>query len=488
MSDRRATETAQSAIRRRLEHAIESVGAVVYAGDVSATASLDAGVPATFVSETVRELFGYEPADCLHNPDWWMDHVHPDDRAGVRRTMERLAVRNSVEHEYRVRRADGAYVWIRDYVRLVRDDAGRPRELVGVWYDVSDEIAVRSVMREREANHRSLFDTVPDAILVFDATDHHFVDVNEAACAMYGYTRADFLRLSLWEVTAEPEDTRRTLEETTPQSPMRILHRFHRRKDGSRFPVEVMGSVLRFGGRKAYCGIVRDVSENERIKERLRASEERLRRLAERQERVREDELRSVARRVHDEIGQLLTAVKLELRQIQTDMADESHELRTRLVGAIANLDVGVEVARRICRQLRPGVLEELGLVMALETELDEFVVRAGMQGEASLPPLRHEPSREAATALFRCFQELLTNVARHAEASLLRVALWEESEGTFLDVEDDGVGITVAQTESPSALGITGVRERMHSLGGTVQFSRGLLGGARVRLFLPTE
>lgn len=219
----------------------------------------------------------------------------------------------------------------------------------------------------------------------------------------------------------------------------------------------------------------------------LRRSERQLRALTARLQRTREEERTAVAREIHDELGQRLTSLKLDIGWLQRRTGDpgarDAVEARLREMGAL--VDATLQTVRNLATQLRPGVLDHLGLEAALEWQARDFGVRTGVETHIELPQAPLPLDGEQATALFRCFQELLTNVARHAGATRVRARLWREGGELLLRVEDDGRGITPEEAEGTGSLGLLGLRERAALLGGTLEFEpvpgRGTV--ARVRL-----
>lgn len=217
-------------------------------------------------------------------------------------------------------------------------------------------------------------------------------------------------------------------------------------------------------------------------------SRDRLRRLATRMTRVLENERTSIARRVHDELGQLLTLAKLDAVWLGEKLGPHDEEVESRGRELLECLDKGVAVARRIARQLRPGALDELGLRTALETELDDFAKRSGIPCRFEAEPDFAAPGDPVDIALFRVFQEALTNVTRHAHARKVDVQFWESDGKLHLSIHDDGVGISKEQMAEPSSLGIIGMQERIQAIGGKLRIEGSPRKGTRVEIDVPLE
>jgi PAS domain S-box-containing protein len=222
----------------------------------------------------------------------------------------------------------------------------------------------------------------------------------------------------------------------------------------------------------------------------LSESRRQLRALATRLEEVREEEKTRIARDLHDELGQLLTGLTMDLRWVERRLGDlpsaePVNALLDRVVGATELADQTAAAVQRIAAELRPGALDRLGLVPALRQEARVFQSRTGIACEARLDEGMAEPSPEVATTLYRICQEAMTNVSRHAGASRVVVTLSCEPSVVVLTVEDDGRGLEATEP-APGSLGLLGMEERASRLGGSVRFSRAGAGGTQVTAWVP--
>jgi signal transduction histidine kinase len=212
-----------------------------------------------------------------------------------------------------------------------------------------------------------------------------------------------------------------------------------------------------------------ELAEREMTEQRLRASEEQLRALAAHLQSVREEERIHIAREIHDELGQALTGLKFDINTLarNTNPADPQ-AVSAATAHLCQQIDRIINSVRRIASGLRPEVLDEMGLAAAVEWQAREFSRRTGIRCVVDISPGFTDPDKERSTALFRIFQELLTNVARHAHATKVAVALSDAGPLT-LKVEDNGRGIQDQEFESPKSLGFLGLRERVLAFGGSI-------------------
>ena len=232
--------------------------------------------------------------------------------------------------------------------------------------------------------------------------------------------------------------------------------------------------------------LTREIAERRRAEEHLRNSEENLRALAGRLQSVREQESTRIAREIHDELGQALTGLKMDLTWVAKRLAPEQKALAAKTESMFDLIDRTIQSVRKIATRLRPEVLDELGLGPAIEWQAREFQKRSGIRCKLTLPPPGLQLDRERATAAFRIFQELLTNVARHANATRIDVAMRVDNGVLVLEVEDNGKGIDDSATFSSKSLGILGMRERALPFGGEVQIESAREGGAWVKVSIP--
>jgi PAS domain S-box-containing protein len=235
---------------------------------------------------------------------------------------------------------------------------------------------------------------------------------------------------------------------------------------------------------------LRDCTERYRFEQQLRESERQLRLLAAHIEDAREQERTRIARDIHDNLGQMLSVLKLDLAGLPLQHRFENPASQEAFEGEVAamlgRVDSTIDTVRRISAELRPGILDHVGLPAALRWQLHEFTSRTGLRSTCS--GLNQELKLPAghATAVFRIFQEILTNILRHAAASSITVRLRADGGWLTLRVADDGKGIDLKRLSDPDALGIVGMRERARIAGGEVRFAAGRRGGTVVTVHIP--
>ena len=240
-------------------------------------------------------------------------------------------------------------------------------------------------------------------------------------------------------------------------------------------------------GRPVYAvGMVQDITKRKRAEEERQRSFEQLRALAGRLQSIREEERKRVAREIHDQLGQALTAIKIDLSSWVRELPAEEKQASKRSASILKLVDESIHTVRRISTELRPGMLDDLGLVATLEWAGEDFQARTGTTCRLNLPQEDIAVDPEWATAIFRIFQETLTNVARHAGASEVEVRLAKEDGELTLEVHDNGKGIPEDKLMNSNSLGILGMRERAMLLGGELSISSPSGNGTTVRVRIP--
>ncbi len=262
-----------------------------------------------------------------------------------------------------------------------------------------------------------------------------------------------------------------------------------RRMDGT--PVRIEGHYVCVyddrGRITGHYGIQRDITDRHRAAEEIAESRQELRALAARLESVREEERTRIARELHDELGQALTGLKLDLAWLERRLTRHSQsELVDRCASFLVRLDEVMVSVRRIVTELRPSVLDQLGLADAIEWLAQDFAVRTGLGMELDIQSDGAGPPDAVASSVFRILQEALTNVAKHARATRVGVRLRIDPNVLALAVSDDGRGITKEELRGTHSLGLVGLRERAIAWGGTVTISGEPNAGTTLQLRLP--
>jgi PAS domain S-box-containing protein len=323
-------------------------------------------------------------------------------------------------------------------------------------------------LRESETKFRTLAESTSTAILIFQGDD--WIYANPAAEEMTGFSSAELLKMHYWEI-AHPEHcnlvrqweaARMAAEDAPRRYSFQVLT-----KQGEQRWWDVASERIVYQGLPAGVLTANDITERMLAERALRESHEELQALARHLQTIREEERAHVAHEIHDEFGQALTGIKMELMWLIDET--QSTDLSNKLTSVMELTNSTIDLVRQIATDLRPGLLDDLGLEAALEWQANEFSehthIKCRLHGLAE----QCEIPRDISTALFRIFQEALTNVARHAGASHVTAFLRRESGLFVLTISDDGCGITSEDFNNRRSMGLLGMRERARALGGDV-------------------
>jgi len=352
---------------------------------------------------------------------------------------------------------------------------------------IAERKRAEDALRESEERYRELFENANDALYVHDL-EGTYISVNRAAERLSGYTREEIVGHNFTEFIASDhiQNVRYNFCAKLAAQGETSYEVDVIAKDGRRVPVEVSSrAIYEHGVLVGVQGMARDITERKLAQDALQMFS---RQLIEAQE----DERRRIARELHDQIGQVLTAIKMNLHTVQQDC--NTTEAGSHIKDNIEAVDQALRLVRDLSIDLRPPLLDDLGLVTALRWYVDRYAKRTGLNVELTieLPDENERFSRELETACFRIAQEALTNIVRHAQASRILVRLVKDEAKLFLSVKDDGVGFNIESLRKRASrvatLGLISMQERAHAAGGDIEIHSAPSQGTEVRFVLPLE
>ncbi len=263
-------------------------------------------------------------------------------------------------------------------------------------------------------------------------------------------------------------------------------HRITRR-DGSIRWVQTITRPGYSGRNRLLRGTIMDVTERKHNVEALKRSQELLRDLTAHQDRIKEDERKRIAREIHDELGQTLLALRLDVSMLDTRTATTHPKINDRVRSVLHHIDATVKTVRTIINNLRPSVLD-LGLTAAVEWQVDEFRRRSAISCDLVMDASEYTLSDARATTLFRILQESLTNVIRHANATHVRVELYEDGSNLVMKISDNGIGLDPKDRNKAESFGLVGIEERVLALDGEFRIDSAASHGTTLMIFIPLE
>lgn len=360
--------------------------------------------------------------------------------------------------------------WLESFFPVTGAD-GTPEGVGALVVEITERMRIEQALRESEDRYRSLVATSLDAVLL-TVPDGRILSANEAACRMFGRSEKELIHLGRKGVMDASDPRLAPALEARART-----GRFHGeltliRSDGSKFPAEISSAVFcNQAGEPRISMVIRDITERKQTIKALRQSEAQLHALMAQQQAVREEERIHIAREIHDTFGHALTDLKFDLAWLGRRLTEAGVGSRTAIQRRIAAMSKRVEMemesVRRISGELRPALLDTVGLVPAIEWLAKGFQTRTRIRCRMVLPPAPLPLDGARSTAIYRILQELLANVARHARATAVNIRLQAGAGWVELRVSDNGRGIPKSAVTDPHSLGLLGASERAGSLGG---------------------
>ena len=348
-------------------------------------------------------------------------------------------------------------------------------------------------LRESEQKFKMLFNNINDAVFVTQLSDEKsygdFIEVNDVACNRLGYTKEEFLKLSpsaiIWQKCI---DDFNLFNERLLKEEHVIYDIVHRAKDKKLIPVEINSHLFLYNDKSTVLSIARDITERKQAEEKLKRSSKLLRELATHLQSIREEERTMISHEIHDELGQVLTALKIQVSLLAKKLNKNQEPLKQKINSLSDLIDSSVESVQKISSKLRPGILDELGLNAAIEWQTEEFEKLTNIKCSLVLPKDEIKLERDKTTAIFRIFQEALTNIVRHSGATKAAISLLNHQSNISLEIQDNGRGITEGQVKDFKSLGIHGMIERAMVFGGHVDIEGFPGNGTLVKVEIPFD
>jgi PAS domain S-box-containing protein len=350
----------------------------------------------------------------------------------------------------------------------------------------------RDLLRESALHTQAVLDNMVDAVITVNSKGL-MESFNKAAGPMFGHASDEVIGQHVTLLIPEPRRSRAegNMQHWQDIGEAHIVGKpremVARRKGGVLFPISLAISRFSRQGQTIYVGLVRDITERTRVAAEMQANARKLEKLSRRVLEVQETERRRVARELHDELGQSLTAIKVNLQSSARFKNCSALELQEENLHLVED---AIQQVRRLALALRPSVLDDLGLVPALRDMTEQTARRSGfaVYFHPALPLGRLSPDVE--TACFRIVQEALTNVARYANAKRVDIDLFHDGDELLLSVTDDGDGFDYAEVHAretaPTSMGLLGMQERATLIGGTLEIVSAVNHGCTVRLRCP--
>lgn len=428
--------------------------------------------------------------------------------------VKELLKNESWEGETSFQKRNGEQATVLVSAAIIKDYNGRLKGIVAIIRDISAQkqleaqltkfnselgkqvedrtLEVKRVVDQllgSEKKYKLLFEHNPLPMWMITMPDMNITDVNDAAVHHYGYARHEFLNLNLRDIHPQSDVNaflRYMKEQSSGYHNAGVWRQY--KKNRNIIFVEIYAYSMKLEGRDIRLVLSHDITQKIEAEKKLKQSLGQIRMLTGHLQEVREEERKNIARDIHDELGQQLTILKMDVAWIIKKLQNPGEILIAQLKGLLDTIDGTMKSVRRMCSELRPALLDDLGLIAAMEWQAREFEKNTGIIVELTLPAEALMLVPEIKTGLFRIFQESLTNVARHAQAREVKVNLQEEDKSLVLNIGDNGKGFDTSILNEKSTLGILGMEERSLMMGGKYVIESEPGKGTTVKVTVPVK
>ena len=440
-----------------------------------------------FINSHFCEYTGYTEEEMLKmNPT---SFILPEDRRKTaKNAIMMLKEQRFSPYEFRIVTRDGRIKWIMETVMSIKFNG--KRAILGNSMDVTERKEASHRLEELEALESSILDAIPQAVVGLHERRINFA--NHAVKIIFGWHREELIGKSIRMIYRNEEEADRIGD--IFYSSLEKQRTFETEfpcvcKDGReiicRMKASRIGEKLRD---KRIVVTFEDITAQKKAQEELERSRQDLRNLSVHLQSVREEESTRVARKIHDELGQSLTALQMDMSWLTNRLPANNESIREKTRSMSELVNATIESVHKITRELRPSLLDDLGLPAAIEWQAGDFQKRSGIRCQANILCDTDTISKDLATSIFRIFQETLTNIARHSKATQCKVSLTEKGKELCLEITDNCIGITPWQVDDSRSFGMIGMRERAHLWGGTVHVRNAKPSGTTVRVMIPLD
>ncbi len=382
------------------------------------------------------------------------------------------------ETEFRLKTKSGTIIDTDHTVTLVRDNEG-VQVVVSVVRDITDKIKTEKALRESEERYRHIFENNPEPMWIFELETHEFLEVNEAAIRKYGYSREEFLNMTINDIRPPSERSKlnNILQKKEDMSDPETEW-IHQKKNGELMVVNVYGTGMMYEGRKARLILVNDITEKKKSKELM------IQAAIEGEDRER----RRIAQELHDGIGQYLSAVNLNLESLKKEIESFPPQKADRFKTSLSLVKKAMKDTRVLAYTLMPAELEDFGLVAALRSLANEIQGSYDMKVETSFELKEEQISSQIKRNLYRIIQESVNNAMKHGKAEVIRISLKMNGNVVRCSITDDGLGMHPDDLSQTKGLGLKSIKARVESMSGSLSIESEPGKGVRTEVHVPVQ
>ena len=436
----------------------------------------DAGI-FTYICPNVSRIFGYtyDEVSALGNIEKLLGINHED--------LNELKYSGEINNrECLIKDKSGVSHTLLLNVKIVSIKGGT---ILYTCRDITERKRAHQVMMESEEKYRQLFNSESDAVMIFDAQSNQFEDANPATLELFGYSKGEFVRLKVEDISAERAKTKDSVEKVKngDTNSRYVSLRYFKKKNGAIFPGEIYAGTFVSKGRKKIIGAVRDISA------RMQA-EEAIRKLSFSLLAAQEMERKRIALELHDDLGQSLALLKLKLENTQNKLPETLDNLRDEFSNSLKDATDIIEKVRNLSHGLSPSILDDLGLTVSLESLVDDFSKYAHINIRKDIENIDKLFSPIDKITIYRIFQEIFTNIEKHSKADEVKIKIKKYRANVSFWIEDNGKGFDLKMLDlkypNEIGLGLASTEERVRMLGGRFEIKSQLNRGTKLYFKIP--
>lgn len=444
------------------------------------------------VNQRLCKMLGYTKEELIGLS--WNELSHPADLASNLKLFQQAldGKIDNYELDKRFIRKDGSILYVTLSVVCQRNNDGSVHHFLSSYIDITERKRAEESIRESEDRYHNLLNTAPVGIAVY--SDGKFVFINPAGLKLLGAeTYNQLLEKPITEII-HPDGLEKSLNlfqrMMSGESGLYPARDKYIRFDGKLVDVEVIASIIIYNEKPSVQVIVTDITERKKAEREIFNSREQLRALNARLEKVQEEERIKLSRELHDNLGQNLTGLKMDVawlaKRIKSEISYETEVLITKTDSMLELIDDIIKNIRRVSAELRPNGLDYLGLIPSIEWQIEEYRKRTELQCEFKTNVTNINFKPDINSSIFRIFQEAFTNIIRHSGATKVTINIMEETDILRLEIADNGIGINEALLSDDHSLGIIGMKERTLQFNGQLNIEKVSEGGTKLTLTIP--
>ncbi|MCD4664151.1 MAG: PAS domain S-box protein [Bacteroidales bacterium] len=411
-----------------------------------------------YISPAFEKIWGMKPEDLYTNPELWIETIHEEDKDYVDLELNRFFKhQKKLNIKYRIIEKNGIIRWIWNKGFLIKAESGKKNLYAGIIQDITLQRYTDDALLESSIKYKSLFEFVADSILIINPSTLKISDANKAACQMYGYDYSELLDTKITDLSTDPSKTMKAIKDLNKRN----SQIFHRRKNGSKFPVEIASNLVDIDNNEVYLSSIRDISERKQIERRILKAVIN----------TEEKERKRIAENLHDELGPFLSGIMMYVNELSSKNIDPKQ--KQNLLSYLNEMvDTAIVNTKTISYNLMPAVLSDYGLIKAVEdfckkiNKLNDVKILFKSKSDFKFVDKTNE------VIIYRIIIELINNTLKHAKASNIIIHLNKYINKLHLEYIDDGIGFNLNKSlKKNQGFGLNNIINRLDSINGIFSF-----------------